>query len=55
VTWWDAAWPAIIFLTKSISFLMKEFEQMKQRVSSLAMKYERSADHASVMTPWSDR
>jgi hypothetical protein len=55
VTGWDVAWPVIIFLTKAISFLMKEFEQMKQRVSSLAMKFECRTDHASVMTHWSDR
>jgi CspA family cold shock protein len=33
VTWWDAAWPPIIFLTNAISFLMKEFENMSDRVS----------------------
>jgi CspA family cold shock protein len=33
VTGWDVAWPALIFLTKAISFLMKEFENMSDRVS----------------------
>ena len=55
MTGWDVAWPAIIFLTKAISFLMKEFENMSQSVSSLVKRLGQRAGGVPVLARRSDR
>ena len=55
MTGWDVAWPVIIFLTKVISFLMKEFEKMFQHVSSMLKKFERHIGLVPTVLHRSDR
>jgi cold shock protein len=49
VTGWDVAWPAIIFLTKAISFLTKEFENMSDRVSGTVRWFNNRRGYGAII------